>query len=87
MKTAEEFLRDAHRKLSEPNPADWNRFDEIMKDEQGPAMIEAMKAYAEQFIEAAAEECGKRIIPGHNVQAPTMINAGEAILKLKEHLK
>ena len=47
----------------------------------------AMRAYAEQFIEAAAEECGKRIIPGHNVQAPTMINAGEAILKLKEHLK
>lgn len=87
MKTAEEFLRDAHRKLSEPNPADWNQFDEIMKDEQGPAMIEAMKAYAEQFIDAAVTECNKRIIPGHSVQAPTMIGAGEAILKLKEHLK
>ena len=87
MKTAEEFLRDAHRKLSEPNPADWNQFDEIMKDEQGPAMIEAMKAYAEQFIDAAVEECNKRIIPGHNVQAPSMINAGEAILNLKKYLR
>ena len=92
MKTAEEFLRDAHRKLSEPNPADWNQFDEIMKDEQGPAMIEAMKAYAEQFIDAAVTECNKRshyflLIPGHSVEATTMIGAGEAILKLKEQLK
>jgi hypothetical protein len=65
MKTAEEFLREAHRH----------------------AMIKAMKAYAEQFIDAAVTECNKRIIPGHSVQAPTMIGAGEAILKLKEQLK
>lgn len=51
------------------------------------AIDKCMKAYAEQFIDAAVEECNKRIIPGHNVQAPSMINAGEAILKLKEHLK
>ena len=50
-------------------------------------LIEWRRAYAEQFIDAAVEECNKRIIPGHNVQAPSMINAGEAILKLKEHLK
>ena len=78
MKTAEEFLREAHRKLSEPNPADWNQFDEIMKDEQGPAMIEAMKAYAEQFIDAAAEE----ILVDDSEDTNRKI-----ILKLKEQLK
>ena len=77
LKTAEEFLREAHRKLSEPNPADWNQFDEIMKDEQGPAMIEAMKAYAEQFIDNAADS----IYAG-----PDDVNR-KIVLKLKEQLK
>lgn len=101
MKTAEEFLRDAHRKLSEPNPADWNQFDEIMKDEQGPAMIEAMKAYAEQFIDAAVEEAKitnpyqdarwlglKKFedIESYIHSHPPKINK-QSILKLKEHLK
>lgn len=50
-------------------------------------LLEWRRAYAEQFIDAAVTECNKRIIPGHSVQAPTMIGAGEAILKLKEQLK
>src|SRR5690606_41180933 len=57
---AEDGIRDFHvtgvQTCALPiYPADWNQFDEIMKDEQGPAMIKAMKAYAEQFIDAAAQ--------------------------------
>lgn len=93
MKTAEEFLREAHRKLSEPNPADWNQFDEIMKDEQGPAMIEAMKAYAEQFIDDMAEDLRSEIeeLRKYRTHPERLtIRYDEAlskILKLKEHLK
>ena len=50
-------------------------------------LIEWRRAYAEQFIEAAAMECSKRIIPGYHFQDPTLIIVGQAILKLKEHLK
>src|SRR5690606_10935833 len=101
MKTAEEFLREAHRKLSEPNPADWNQFDEIMKDEQGPAMIKAMKAYAEQFIDAAAQygdllfEQNQTRIRGKDKAskyaqecvASWIVGYKSKIIKLKEHLK
>lgn len=93
MKTAEEFLREAHRKLSEPNPADWKQFDEIMKDGTGPAMIEAMKAYAEQFIDDMAEDLRSEIeeLRKYRTHPERLtIRYDEAlskILKLKEHLK
>lgn len=80
MKTAEEIIEPVVLNVTDPaGVTDYM----VSKDDA----IKAMKAYAEQFIDAAVTECNKRIIPGHSVQAPTMIGAGEAILKLKEHLK
>lgn len=93
IKTAESILRETHDNLSKPNPTDWKSFEEIMKDGTGEAMLNAMRAYAEQFINAAAEDLRSEIeeLRKYRTHPERLtIRYDEAlskILKLKEHLK
>lgn len=46
--------------------------------------IKYSQEYAHQAIEEAAKINYNHIIPGHSVQEPSMCNAAESILKLKD---
>lgn len=79
MKTAKEILRKAHEKFSSNNPSDWKRFDEIMQDGTGEAMIWALKEYARQFCEEQKKICSK-MVSGWPAQVKTESEIEEDIL-------